>query len=141
MLFIKIRITRNTLQLFEMRTPHYSIKQTDFVVPLVPGLYKIHLIMLRLAGLSYKDCLAPLIDSPTGHYTNIGTHSSSLWLSFLAIVQQVRALEHAFIALNGTSMHCHAYRKYTESHRSRDISLLRTLLNGTNGVHIMEVPL
>ena len=35
-----------------------------------------------------QDCLAPLIDSPTGHITNTGTHSSSLWLSFVAIVQQ-----------------------------------------------------
>ena len=37
--------------------------------------------------------MAPLVDSPTGHYTNTSTHSSSLWLSFLAIVQQGRALE------------------------------------------------
>ena len=40
-----------------------------------------------------QDCPAPLIDSPTGHYTNTGTHSSSLWLSFLAIVKQGRALD------------------------------------------------
>ena len=50
-----------------------------------------------------QDCPA---DSPTGHYTNTGTHSSSLWLYFLAIVQQGRALERAFVALNGTSTHC-----------------------------------
>ena len=40
-----------------------------------------------------QDCPAPLVDSSTGHYTNTGTHSSRLWLSFLAIVQQGRALE------------------------------------------------
>ena len=37
-----------------MQTPHYSVKQTDFVVPLVPGLYKIHSIMRKLVGLSHK---------------------------------------------------------------------------------------
>ena len=45
--------------------------------------------------------------------TNTGMHSSSLWLSFLAIIQQGRALERAFVMLNGMSMHCHAYQKYT----------------------------
>ena len=28
-----------------------------------------------------QDCLALRNDSPTGHYTNTGTHSSSLWLA------------------------------------------------------------
>ena len=54
-------------------------------------------------------CPALLIDSPTEHYTNTGTHSSSLWLSFLAIVQQGRALERTFVVLNNMSMHCHTY--------------------------------
>ena len=109
---------RNTLELSEMQTPRYSVKWTDFAVPLVPRLYKIHSI--ADAGRPHaQDCPAPLIDSPTGHYTNTGTHSYSLWLSFIPIVQQGRALEHAFIALNGTSTHCHAYRKYTGSLRSR----------------------
>ena len=40
-----------------------------------------------------KDCPVPQVESPTGHYTNTGTHSSSLWLSFLAFVQQGRAME------------------------------------------------
>ena len=35
-----------------------------------------------------QDCPALLVDSPPGHYTNTGMHSSSLWLSFLAIVQE-----------------------------------------------------
>ena len=35
-----------------------------------------------------QDCLAPLIDSSTGHYTDTGTHSSSLWLSFPVIVNK-----------------------------------------------------
>ena len=58
-----------------------------------------------------QDCPAPLIDSPTGHHTNTGMHSSSLWLFFLAIVQQGRALERTFIVLNGTSTHCHTYTR------------------------------
>ena len=74
-----------------------------------------------------QDYPAPLIDSPTGHCTNTGTHSFSLWLSFSAIVQQGRAVDRAFAALNGTSTHCHAYRKYTEDLQSKDTSLLRTL--------------
>ena len=41
-----------------------------------------------------QDCWAPLVDSPTGHY-NIGTHSSSFWLAFLASEQQGRALDRA----------------------------------------------
>ena len=43
----------NILQLSEMRTPHYFIKWTDFVVPLA-GLYKIHFIMQTLAGLTHN---------------------------------------------------------------------------------------
>ena len=73
-----------------------------------------------------QDCPALPINSPTGHNTNTVMHSSSLWLSFLAIIQRGRALERAFIALSSTSTHCHAYRKYTGSLRSRDTSLLRT---------------
>ena len=37
-----------------MRTPRYSVKRTDFAVPVVPGLYKIHSIMRTLGGLSHK---------------------------------------------------------------------------------------
>ena len=62
----------NTLQLSEMRTPGYSVKWTDFAVPLVPGLYKIHSDAGRPLA---QDCPAPLIDSPTGHYTNTGMHT------------------------------------------------------------------
>ena len=38
-----------------------------------------------------------------------------------------RALEHAFIAVNSTSMHSHAYQKYSGSLQSSNTSLLRTL--------------
>ena len=93
-----------------MRTPRYSVKRTNFAVPLVPGLYENSLNKANTGRPLAQGCLAPLIDSPTGHYTNAGMHSSSLWLSFLAIVQQGRALEHAFVALNSMSMYCHAYQ-------------------------------
>ena len=33
-----------------------------------------------------QDCLLPLINSTTGHYNSTGTHGTSFWLSFLAIV-------------------------------------------------------
>ena len=58
-----------------------------------------------------QDCPALLIDLTTGHYTNTGMHSISLWLAFLASVQQGRALECPLVVLNGTCMHCLAYRK------------------------------
>ena len=57
------------------------------------------------------DCLALLIDLPTG--PNTGMHSTRFWLAFLASVQQGTVLEHTFLALNRTSTHCHAYQKYT----------------------------
>ena len=78
----------NTLQLSKVQTLHYSVKRTDFAVLLIPGLYKNSLNNADAGRPLTQDCPAPLIDSPTGHYTNTGTHSSSLWLSFLAIVQQ-----------------------------------------------------
>ena len=69
-----------------MRTPRYSIEQTDFAVPLVPGLHKISLNNVDTGRPLAQDCLALLVDSPTGRYTNTGMQSFSLWLSFLAIV-------------------------------------------------------
>ena len=58
---------------------------------------------VKAGRLLAQDCPAPLIDSPTGHHANTSTHSSSLWLSFLVIVQQGRAMERGFVALNCTS--------------------------------------
>ena len=46
-----------------------------------------------------QDCLAPVTDSSTGHYNNAGTDSSSLWLIFLASIQQGRAIERVYEAL------------------------------------------
>ena len=108
------------------------------------------------------DCPALLIDSATGQNSSTVMHSTSLWLAFLASVQQGgasvqqgrasvqqgrasvqqgrasvqqgrasvqqgRALECVFVVLNGMSMHCHAYWKYTRSLRGVDkITLLMT---------------
>ena len=36
-----------------------------------------------------QDWPVPLIDSPTGHYNNTGTHSTSLWLAFLTSVREL----------------------------------------------------
>ena len=73
----------------------------------------------------------PLVDQ-----LNIITALEHIVLAFLASIQQRRALECTFVALNGTSTHCHAYQKSTGSLQSRDTSLLRRL-----GVRIIEAPL
>ena len=61
-----------------------------------------------------QDCPQPLINSTTGHYSSTCTHSTSLWLAFLANLQQGRAWNKA---LNCTNNHFHAclpeiYQKY-----------------------------
>ena len=71
-----------------------------------------------------QGCPPPLIDSTTGHYNSTGSHSTSLWSAFLVSIQQGRALERAFVALNSTGMYCHAYRKYTRSLRNTDASII-----------------
>ena len=51
-----------------------------------------------------QDCPPRLIEFTTGHYST-GPNSTSLWLAFLASVQQGRALERrALVVLNSTSM-------------------------------------
>ena len=104
----------------------YSIKRTNFCGPASTWTVQNSLNNADAGRPLAQDCPALLVDSPTGHYTNTGTHSSRLGLPFLAIVQQGRALECAFVALSGTSTHCHSYWKYTGNLRSRDTSLLRT---------------
>ena len=57
--------------------------------------------------------------------------TSEMWTSaFLATIQERRALECAFIALNSTGTHCHAYRKYTGSLRNTDGSIIQTCSGG-----------
>ena len=92
-----------------MRTPRYSIKADRFCGPTSTWTVQNSLNNADAGRPLAQDCLALLIDSPTGHYTNTGTHSPSLWLAFLAIVHQGRALKRTFEVLKGTSTHCHAY--------------------------------
>ena len=110
-----------------MQTPRYSVKQTSSSVPLC-STWTVHnsLDNVDTHLPLMQACPPPLIDSTTGHYNSIDSHSSSLWLAFLASVQQGRALECAFVALNSTGMHCHAYWKYTGSLRNTDASIIRT---------------
>ena len=63
-----------------------------------------------------------------GHYNSAGTHSTGIWLAFLAQSREASvysmhggAPECAFIALNGSSTHCHAYRRNpdAEMHQRR----------------------
>ena len=63
-----------------------------------------------------QDYQALLMNS-TGHYNIIAVVHIVLRSLWLASVQQGRALECAFVILNGTGTvtHCYAYQKYTES--------------------------
>ena len=59
-----------------MRTPRSSVKRTDFAVPLVPAWTVENSLDNADAGrLLTQDCPTPLVDSPTGHYTNTGTQN------------------------------------------------------------------
>ena len=107
-----------------MRIPRYSVKRTTSSVPLVPGLYIIYWIMRTLTCLSRKFVRTADRFKTGQLYNTISSYSSSLWSAFLASVQQGIALEHA---LNSTSMHWHAYRKYTGSLRNMDASVIRGL--------------
>ena len=104
---------------FSTWTVHNSLDNVDAHLPLT------------------QVCPPRLIDSTTGHYNSIGSYSSSLWSAFLASVQEGRALERAFIALNSTGMHCHAYWKYTGRLRNTDTSIIQT----RSGVCNIGVPL
>ena len=55
------------------------------------------------------NCLGMLIYLLTGFYNSTGTYSTSLWLAFLASIQQEKALEHTFVELNGMKTHCRIY--------------------------------
>ena len=101
------------------------------MVPLLPGLYKI------------VDARMPQHNVICDHWTiqqhnNTGTHSTSLWLAFLASVQQGRALEHTFIVLNSMSTHCHGYRKYTRSLWNTNTSIFRTCSGGSYMVSALK---
>lgn len=89
-----------------------------------------------------QDCPAPIIDSPTGHYNNTVTYSSSLWLIFLASIQQGRALERVCKVLNNTSTYTlPCLLKIYQKPPKQGHLFTQNILDGTNGVRITEVPL
>ena len=102
-----------------MQKRHYSVKLTGFLVLLVPGLYKIHLIMWTLACLSHKIVWHCSFIYQLDIIITVVCIVLASGLAFLTSVQSGRAWEHNFVV----SMHCHAYQKYTRSLRSRITSL------------------
>ena len=110
-----------------MRTPHYSVKRTDFAVPLVPGLYKIHSIVQTLAGLSHKIVQYRWLNHQLDIILTIVHIVLASGYPFLPSYSKGELWNGAFVTLNGMSTHCHAYQKYTGNLRSRDASLLRIL--------------
>ena len=76
-----------------MWTPRYSVKRTDFVVPLVPGLYKIHSIMRTLAGLLHKTVQHRWLIHQLDILLTLVCIVLTSGYPFFAIVQQGRALE------------------------------------------------
>ena len=104
----------------EVHIARYSVKQTGFLVLLGT---------CTVQNLHVDAC------------NSTGMHSTSLWLVFLASIQQGRAMEHAFLALNSMSMHCQAYQKYIGGLQNTDASIFWTCSNGPYGVCIGRVPL
>ena len=101
-----------------MRTPHHSVKQTDSLVPLVPALYVQNSLDNAEACLPLTQGCQPLQLDIT--IALVCTVLASGHAAFLASVQQGRALECGFVALNSTGTHCHAYRKYPGRLRNTD---------------------
>ena len=98
-----------------MRTPRYSVKWTDFAVLLVPGLYKIHSIMQMLAGLLHKIVRHHWLIHQLDIILTLVRIVLASGYPFLPSYSKGALWNNTFVALNGTSTHCHAYRKYTEN--------------------------
>ena len=114
------------LRMLIMWTLRYSVKRTVFLGPSSTWTVQNSLDNEDAGMPLMQVCLTWLIDSTTGHYNSIGTHSTGLLVSLsLASIQQMRALERGFIALIGTSTHCHTYQKYTESLQSNYLGRFR----------------
>ena len=93
-----------------------------------------------------QGCPPLLINSTTGHYNSTGMCSitCNLWSAFLTRVQQGRALERAFLALNIMGTHCHAYWKHTRSLRNMNVSITWTrssgpMVSAIEGLHCIDV--
>ena len=120
-----------------MRTPRYSVKRIEFAVPLIPILYKIHSIMRTLAGLLHKIVQHHWLIHQLGIILTLVRIVLASGYPFLPSYSKEELWNGAFIALNGTSTHFHAYRKPPKSGHL----FTQDTLDGTNGVRIIEVPL
>ena len=89
-----------------------------------------------------QDCPSPLLNSTTGHYyISIGTWSTSLWLAFLANVQQGRVLERGFLALNSMSTRVMPIGNIPEASEIRMPPYYRHTAGSLYGVCIRAAPL
>ena len=75
-----------------------------------------------------QGCQPLLINSTT--IALVCTVLASDHAAFPASVQQGRALDRAFVALNSTGTHCHTYRKYTGASEIRTASIIQTRCGG-----------
>ena len=98
-----------------MWTPRYSIKRTDFVIPLVPGLYKIHSIMRMLAGFSHKIVWHRWLIHQLYIILTLVCIVLASGYPFLLSYSKGELWNGAFVALNSTSTHWHAYQKHTRN--------------------------
>ena len=88
-----------------MWTPRYSIKRTDFAIPLVPGLYKIHSIMRTLAGFSHKIVWHHWLIHQLYIILTLVRIVLASGYPFLLSYSKGELCNGAFVVLNGTSMY------------------------------------
>ena len=84
-------------------SPIPSTVPTSWAAPL---LYNHALVVAQQHGCSVPICFSR---------TQFSSYPQASARAYPAIVQQGRAVERAFVALDGTSTHCHAYQKYTRN--------------------------
>ena len=96
-----------------MCTPHYSVKWTGCLIPLVPGLYKIHLDYADTCLPLMQSCSPLLIDSTTEDYDSAGGHSTS---SLVSLCRQHTEREKSTYSCQNGEEHGHhiTKRPYSE---------------------------
>ena len=101
------------------------LNNSSLTVPLVPGVVQNSPNIVNTGMALAQRCPPPLIYSTTGYDVSTCTHSTGIRLASLTSVRQrAIALECAFVLLNGLSMHCHTYQKYSKSLQCKGTSLL-----------------
>ena len=102
------------------------LNNSSLTVPLVPGVVQNSPNIVKTGMALAQRCPAPLIYSTTGYYVGTCTHTTGIRLASLTSVRQrAITLECAFVVLNGLSMHCHTYQKYSKSLQCKGTSLLQ----------------